>query len=84
MPSWKLTLDLSSVWAKPGLTFPQRRDGVVAAIEGSGWLDWTAHQLHLEGLLVDLADTESVGEFDSTFGDIYDLADIERVWIETH
>ena len=81
MPVWHLTVKLGSVW-RADLIFPLKRDAVVEIIKASGWRD-IADAEELDPLLEELAETLNLAEFDSVFNDIYDLADRDRVWIET-
>lgn len=84
MPAWNLTVKLSPLWHEEGITFPSRRDGLVKLIQESGWRDLTGDRGEFDLLIEELAETESAGSFDAVFKDLYDLADSDRVWIETY
>jgi hypothetical protein len=77
MANWKLTVDLSALWHAPG-SFPERRDAIIKEIKASGWVGFD-----LAALLSELADTTDEKSFDDVFGYVYDLADEQRIWIET-
>jgi len=82
MPVWKLTIDLKAQWDAYNYsgkaTFVETRDQVVQKFRDSGW-----DAPDLMPLLDELKDTEDVVAFRYVFDEIYDLADADRVWIET-
>ena len=82
MPVWHLTVKLGSLWREP-MAFPLKRDAVVEIIKGSGWRDLTGDPDEFDSALEELSETLSIPEFDAAFSDLYDLADYDRVWIET-
>jgi hypothetical protein len=61
------------------MTFEQRRDATVEIIRQSGWRS----DGRLEELLEELAGAIDAEDFDSAWDEIYDLADEDRVWIDT-
>lgn len=85
-PIWAHTVDVSRVFHNEDLTFAQRRDGIVAALRGSSWYR-QADPDDCDGVreLVDdhLAYAETGDEFDGPWDELYDLADVDRVWIKT-
>lgn len=83
MPVWHLTVKLGSVW-RADLIFPLKRDAVVEIVKKSGWRELTDDQETYDDLVEELSETLNLAEFDSVFNDLYDLADADRVWIETH
>lgn len=85
MPTWKLTIDLTRVFHNDDMTFAQRRDAIVREISGSEWgaFPERLYQPGITYLLDELALTEDVREFDEVWSAVYDLADIDRVWLET-
>lgn len=84
MPSWNLTVDLAPYWGPNGsYTFEERRDKIVETIRKSRWSLISDDPRALEVLLDELADAKDAIEFDGVFGFVYDLADDDRVWIET-
>jgi hypothetical protein len=83
MPVWNLTVNLKSLWGVTEITFPSKRDGIVKLIKESGWDQYTDDVLTFEALVDELAETADNRSFDAVFQDLYDLADNDRVWIET-
>lgn len=82
MPHWNLTVKLKPFWASAD-PFEEKRDRIVKAFRDSGWPGITSQPGHLESLLDELAEVPDVSAFDAMLGDLYDLADVDRVWIET-
>jgi hypothetical protein len=79
LPRWDRTIQLGDVFHNEDMTFEQRRDAIVARVRESGWrIDGV-----LEDLLEELSDAEDSEEFGEQWDEIYDLADEDRVWIET-
>lgn len=85
MPVWNRTIDL-----KPAVEIYKTHGGVPATaekaveiIEKSGWLDDTPYPDTLRDHLAELK--QATGEYDYVlaFDKIYDVADADRVWIET-
>lgn len=83
MPAWKRTIYLKDVWRNEELTFEQRRDEIVKRIRESSWLDSSSDPAVLNECLDMLAEAPNTRYFDADFSNIYDLADVDRVWIET-
>jgi hypothetical protein len=83
MPVWHLTVNLEPVWGVTGIPFTEKRDRIVHLIRRSGWLNNTLEKALLEELLGELAETPDATSFDGVFRDLYNLADDDRVWIET-
>lgn len=82
--NWILTIELSDVWRDEALPVTEKAAKIVERIEKSGWLDLTPDPDTFRDLLADLKEAETVGTFDYMFSDVYDLADSDGVWIETH
>ena len=83
MTHWNLTLDLSGFWHRDDLSFEEKRDGIVAAIKASRWRRITPYPDYFDSLVDEVAETPNITEFDLAFGELYDQADVDRVWIET-
>ena len=83
MPVWNLTVKLSPLWHDESVTFPSRRDGIVKIIGESGWRGMTNDVDEFNSLLEELSVAYSPKQFDHVFRYLYDLADSDRVWIET-
>jgi hypothetical protein len=85
MPAWALTIDL-----KPAVKIYKEQGGIpetaakaVEIIEASGWLDWTPYPDTLRDHLNRLKQAEYEYEYVTAFDAVYDVADQDRVWIET-
>jgi hypothetical protein len=81
---WIEKVRLSDCFHDDGMPFPQRRDEIVRRIKQTKWFkraDEADTDLH--PLIEKLADTHDVDEFDQVWDLIYDIADADRVWIET-
>ena len=83
MANWALTIPLSDLWRNEGISFEERRNQVVDRIRKSRWVKLTAYPDTLHGHLNDLKASEDVAEFDDWWDEIYDLADSDRVWLDT-
>lgn len=86
MPHWNRTIDLKNERGRydtGDLDFAGYRDAVVEKIEKSGWLDDTPYPDTLRDHLGALKQAVSVEAYDIAFDQIYDVADDDRVWIET-
>lgn len=81
LPVWDRKINLGDVFHNDSLTFEQIRDVAVQRIRRSGWL--TDDDYTLTGLVDELAETADADEFDCVWDEIYDHADIDRVWIAT-
>lgn len=80
---WHLTINLSSVW-RSEIPVTEKVAIIVAAFKASGWRELTPYPDTFDDMLAELGDAEDVAEFDGAFAEFYDLADSDRVWIETH
>jgi hypothetical protein len=86
MPNWNRTIDLKNERGRydtGDLDFADYRDAVVEKIEKSGWLDDTPYPDTLRDHLGALKQAVSVEAYGIAFDQIYDVADDDRVWIET-
>lgn len=83
MPVWHLTVKLKPLWHITSITFPSKRDGIVKIIKDSGWREITGDPFEFDMALEELSEVPNPTEFDKVFRDLYDLADSDRVWIET-
>lgn len=81
---WNRTVLLTQLWRDTDITIVDKAKAIADVLRKSGWRDITAHQILLDELLEELEGAESFKEFDAVFDGIYDLADLDRVWIETH
>ena len=84
MPHWNLTLNLAEFWHNEALGFEEKRDKIVAAIKASRWRSLTPDPEHFDSMVDELSEVLNIAEFDFAFGELYDQADADRVWIETY
>lgn len=82
-PVWDRTVLLGGVFRNQEMTFEQRRDGIVAALRSSGWPRVAADPQGLAELFEELADTADGDSFDVVWDVVYDVANEDRVWIDT-
>jgi hypothetical protein len=85
MPVWNRTIDLRPAVQifKTEADIVKAAEKAVEIIEGSGWLADTPYPDTLRDHLGRLGQVTTSGEYAAAFEWIYDVADIERVWIET-
>lgn len=84
MPQWNRTIHLKAARAEYSATsdWPKYRDAIVKAIEESGWLADTDFE-NLRDHVNSLKQCISVDAGEIYWSAIYDVADEDRVWIET-
>lgn len=85
LPVWAHRIDVSDVFHSDTLTFTQRRDATVKRLKASPWYT-TADPIEFDGVhdvVNELGNAEDAEEFDGWWGDLYDLADTDRVYIRT-
>lgn len=85
MPVWNRTIDLKpavGIYKATG-DIPATAAKAVEIIEASGWLEDTPYPDTLRDRLNRLKQATSVREYIAAFDWIYDVADQDRVWIET-
>jgi hypothetical protein len=83
LPSWDRKIRLGDIFRNESMTFEQRRDAIVARLRASAWLGSKDEFDNLVEAVDGLAHAEDAEEFDGWWDEIYDIADEERVWIET-
>lgn len=83
LPVWDRKISFADVFHNEDMTFEQRRDAIVARLRGSSWLKGRDEFDNIVEAVDGLAGAEDAGEFDGWWDEIYDIADEERVWIET-
>ena len=93
--SWSLEIDLYDVWKSEDIPVPEQIRIVYERLVGSEWMDITNAPFTLGLLLQDFNDLisqfdeeeldefELVDNFDDLWDAFYDLADSDRVWINT-
>lgn len=86
MPVWKRTIDLRpavEIYKRDPANIPATAQKAVELIEKSGWLDQTSFPEHLRAALDELKKATTPGQYITSFDLVYDVADEDRVWIET-
>lgn len=77
---WGYTLDLTDFW-RADLPWFKKRDILVGRIEAQPWYDENDYEL--VDILFDIANVESVQQFDRDWDKFYDYADDNRIWVKT-
>ena len=80
LPIWAESIDVADVFHNKDLSFEQIRDFVVERFRKSNWVQVNER---VQELLELLAESEDEDAFNSIFDELYDIADIDRVWIKT-
>lgn len=86
MPHWGRNIWLVAHvgrWKSGAITIPELAEEVVGVIERSGWLADTPYPDTLRDHLNGLKQAVTRSEYEAAFEAIYDVADEDRVWIET-
>lgn len=83
LPIWQHEIKLGDIWRAEHLSFEQRPDQVVARLRESAWLAGRGELDPLVEVIDNLAHAEHGDEFDEWWDQVYDAADLERVWIGT-
>ncbi|HKZ21187.1 MAG TPA: hypothetical protein VJQ57_13885 [Acidimicrobiia bacterium] len=82
MTNWLLTIDLSDQWDAE-IPFEAKRDAIVARLRSPRWRKLTAYPDTLTEAIDAVEASWDIPSFDAAFAEIHDLADSDRVWIET-
>ena len=85
MPKWNRTINLKPAVELYRATgdIPKTAEKAVEIIEASGWLADTPYPDTLRDHLNQLKQADCASHYEAAFGNIYDVADVDRVWIET-
>ena len=85
LPSWAGKLDVSDVFHNDDLTFIEKRDAIVARIKATRWYkNADPHEFDgLHDVVENLATEETADDFDYWWDQLYDIADVDRIWINT-
>ncbi len=84
MPHWEYTIDLGDVFHNDALSYKKKRDAIVDRLRASRWLREAGPGSTIVLLVDQLALAGSVERFDRIWNNVYDEANIDRAWIETH
>ena len=82
-PIWTYTLNFSDVFHNDNLEFEEKLERIVNIIKRSRWYLNQDGYSELHYLIDDLADSVDEDEFNEYWDNLYDLADYDRVWINT-
>lgn len=86
MPYWALKVDLApevEAYKLGNLSIEELARKVVDQLKKSGWRAFSPYPHTWDDTIDRLLQVETAGEYDAAFEYIYDLADQDRVWIET-
>lgn len=86
MPQWTLTIrlgDLVQQWKNGDINIAELADLVTTRLKESGWRAFTPYPHTWDEKVAQVQSAETPGEYEAAFEDLYDIADLDRVWIET-
>jgi hypothetical protein len=83
LPVWDRKIRLADVWRNEAMTFEQRRDAIVRRLRVSSWVKGCDEFDELPQAIGELSEVADANAFDEVWDLIYDLADADRVWIDT-
>lgn len=83
MAAWIYTVHLTQWFHNEDMSFTEKRDAVADKIEFGQWRKLSNEPEYLLALVAELRKTKDTESFDKVFSKIYDLADDDRIWIET-
>lgn len=83
MPVWNVTIKLADVFHSPHYTDEEKAQVIAERLKTSQWRYWSEDASEFDRLVELLEKAESKAEFNEAWDELYDLADIDRVWIET-
>lgn len=87
MPNWNLKIDLApevKQWKDGEVSIEELARAVKSKIDKSGWRAFTPYPHTFDDHLGRLLQAETASQYEAAFEYIYDLADEDRVWIDTH
>lgn len=83
MRNWKMRVDVAEFLQDESLSFEERRDGIVKALDDLVLLDVEpVDQVRFEDAVDGLRYSEDKDEFDQHWDDLYDWADDNALWVE--
>jgi len=80
---WRHKLNLADVFHSDVLSFEDRRDIIVGRIRATTWFKDYDEGDDLPQVVEELADMQTADEFDVVWSAVYDIADADRMWIQT-
>lgn len=87
MPHWNLKIDLApevKQWKDGEVSVEELARAVKSKIDKSGWRAFTPYPHTFDDHLGRLLQAETASQYEAAFEYIYDLADEDRVWIDTN
>lgn len=87
MPHWNLKIDLSEhvqAWKLGELSIQELARNVAGQIKETSWRTWSPYPHTWDDTIDRLLNVTTPAEYEDAFEYVYDLADQDRVWIETH
>lgn len=83
MAHWNMTINLKDAFSERDMSFQDRKSIVVERITNSGWLDNSLDGETLRDLVMYLSESSDTSEFDYWWNQVYDIADVDRIWLAT-
>lgn len=80
---WAEIIRLKDFWRDESKSIIEKRDEAVKRIKASDWRKITSDPGEFDSLVDEFAEVLNVEEFDYALSELYDLADSDRVWLET-
>lgn len=80
---WYVTINLADTFHNEDLDFEEKVERIVDRIKRSGWRLLTDDTENFDLLVEQLETSSDKHEFNATWDEVLDLADLDRVWIET-
>lgn len=87
MPNWNLKVDLApevEAYKLGNLSIEELARKVVERFKESGWRAFSPYPHTWDDTISRLLQVESPAQYENAFEYIYDLADQDRVWIQTN
>jgi hypothetical protein len=87
MPNWTLSIDLApevEAWRMGNLSIEELARRVVGILKASGWRAFSPYPHTWDDTVDRLLQVDSPAAYETAFNYIYDLADQDRVWIQTN
>jgi hypothetical protein len=84
MPQWFETIKLGDVFHNDDLDLQEKTEEIVTRLKAASWRSFSADPGEFDRLVDELSKAGTLQEFNFTWEELYDLADLDRIWIETH
>lgn len=83
MPQWIIAVSVKDFWRDDSKSISEKAALFAGRIRSTRWRDITPYPDYFDQLVDDVEAAEDVDEFDARYDELCDLADEDRVWIET-